>query len=207
MPRTTGSRNKGFANKKEALLLAMTDFAINGDLRRPSLREFAENAGVTEPTLKHYFGHRQAVVIAILNDIARRGEVIWQALASPSSSSHAALEEYFNVSALGLEHGGFVRSHAFGLVEGLADPEVGKVYVNRLLEPSLQIIIDKLKLSGAENQPPSVLHTMALGAFAPLLVHSLHQDLLGAETIDPIPSRYIISHLLALFEPFAAENS
>ena len=51
--------------------------------------------------------------------------MIWQPFNS-APSPHAALEEYFNVSALGLEHGGFVRSHAFGLVEGLAGPKSEK---------------------------------------------------------------------------------
>ncbi|MEO1101546.1 MAG: TetR/AcrR family transcriptional regulator [Pseudomonadota bacterium] len=197
MPRTAGSRNKRFDEKKEALLLALTEFALNSDLRRPSLREFAQNVGVSEPTLRHYFEDRRGVVRAILTDIARRGRVIWDALASPAESVEAGLQAYFQISATGIAHGGFVRTHAFGLIEGLADPEIGQVYASLILEPSLQALMEKARLSGADHLSENELRTFALAAFSPLLVMSLHQDLLGAQTMEPVPVEGVMDTLRA----------
>ena len=66
MPRPAGVRNHNFEAKRTALLETLTEFALQDDLRRPSLRQFALAAGASEPTLRHYFRDRQGVVIAIL---------------------------------------------------------------------------------------------------------------------------------------------
>ena len=41
MPRPAGVRNHDFEAKKTALLDTLSEFALNDDLRRPSLRQFA----------------------------------------------------------------------------------------------------------------------------------------------------------------------
>ena len=193
MPRQMGSRNKGFAQKKDDLLQALAEFALNTDLRLPSLRALAQSVDVTEPTLRHYFGDRQGVIEAILLDIARRGQVIWEAVGSPSPSPEAALQTYFDVSLAGMRHGGFVRTHMFGIIEGLADPEIGRVYARHILEPSLQSFITKLKSSGGGHLSNTELRTAALMAFSPLLVLSLHQDLFGTQSMEPVEVEAVIS--------------
>lgn len=185
MPRPVGRRNKGFDKKRDKLVRDLTEFALNADLRRPSLRQFAQQAGVSEPTLRHYFGDRQAVVRAILEDIARRGAVLWEALAAPSKSVDAALGDYFRVAEMGMAHGGFIRTHAFGLVEGLADPELGQAYLELIFEPSLKVIADKLRASGAGDVSDGELRTAAFAVFSPLVMMSLHQDLLGGKGQAP----------------------
>ena len=49
MPRTAGGRNKGFAEKKEALLLSLTEYAINGDLRRPCYANLQKMSACQNP--------------------------------------------------------------------------------------------------------------------------------------------------------------
>ncbi|MEO0983035.1 MAG: TetR/AcrR family transcriptional regulator [Pseudomonadota bacterium] len=188
MPRPLGSRNEGFEVKRQELVEALTEHALNADIRRPSLREFAQSCGVSEPTLRHYFEDRRGTVLAILEEIARRGQAIWDAVATPSPGGEAALDAYFMISSLGIQNGGFVRAHAFGIIEGLADLEIGKAYVRLILEPSLQSLMTKLKLSSDRAMPEAELRAVALAAFSPLLLVSLHQDLLGGKdsaVIDP----------------------
>lgn len=73
MPRPAGARNHDFDEKRAALLDALTDFALSADLRRPSLRQFAQAMNASEPTLRHYFGDRQGLIIEILENIGRKG--------------------------------------------------------------------------------------------------------------------------------------
>ncbi|MEL7480474.1 MAG: TetR/AcrR family transcriptional regulator [Pseudomonadota bacterium] len=186
MPRQAGRRNKDFAQKRQELIRSLTEFALAADLRRPSLREFALGVGVTEPTLRHYFTDRQGTVLAILEEMSRRGQSIWEAVATASPDGRQALEQYFLMSRMGMRHGGFVRTHAFGLIEGLADKDVGRAYVHLILEPSLQSLMSKLRLSAGKPLAEPELRALALAVFSPLLLMSLHQDLLGGRDIAPL---------------------
>ncbi|MEO0882190.1 MAG: hypothetical protein AAFY34_05615 [Pseudomonadota bacterium] len=197
MPRQAGSRNKDFAQKRQELVRALTEHALTADIRRPSLREFAQACSVTEPTLRHYFVDRKGTVHAIIDEMARRGKVIWDVVAMPSATGKEALENYFMISNMGIRDGGFIRAHAFGIIEGLADLEIGKAYVAKILEPSLQAVMTKLKLSTRRDIPGDELRSMALAAFAPLLLASLHQDLLGGKETAEIDSEALTQLLQA----------
>ncbi|MEO1405836.1 MAG: hypothetical protein AAFV54_05020, partial [Pseudomonadota bacterium] len=195
MPRQAGSRNKDFEEKRQELVRALTEHALTADIRRPSLREFAQSCSVTEPTLRHYFTDRQGTVLAIIDEIARRGKVIWEALATPAPSVDEALETYFTISNMGIRDGGFIRAHAFGIIEGLADPDIGRAYLTLILEPSLQSVMNKIRLSSKHTIPNDELRSIALAAFSPLLLASLHQDLLGGRDTAFINSDTLVQTL------------
>jgi len=181
MPRPAGVRNRDFEDKRGALLSALTDFALNSDLRRPSLRQFAIAAEASEPTLRHYFKDRQGVVLAILECIGQRGQGIWNMIATPSGDIATAFEEYFRVSEAGMRHGGFIRAHGFGIIEGLADPVAGKAYLRHVLEPALGAVERKIAGTPGGGGDGRRLRAIALATLSPLLVMSLHQDLLGGD--------------------------
>ncbi|MEM9669814.1 MAG: hypothetical protein AAF950_12890 [Pseudomonadota bacterium] len=195
MPRQVGSRNKDFAEKKQELVHALTEHALSADIRRPSLRQFAQSCDVSEPTLRHYFEDRKGTVLAILEEMARRGKVIWDVVAMPSANGEEALENYFMISNMGIRNGGFIRAHAFGIIEGLADPDIGKAYVVQILEPSLKSVMTKMQLSSERNIPENELRSLALAVFAPLLLLSLHQDLLGGKQTAEIDGDALIETL------------
>ncbi len=197
MARPMGVRNHDFEEKRAALLDALTDFALSADLRRPSLRQFAIAVQASEPTLRHYFTDRQGLVIAILENIGQRGAPLWAMVAIPSGSPAQALEEYFRVSEAGMRLGGFIRAHAFGLIEGLADEVAGRAYLEKVLEPALQAISAKLRATPGAPEQESALRAAALATLSPLLVMSLHQELLGGSHIAPIGSTETIRHLEA----------
>ena len=197
MPRPVGVRNKDFVEKRQALLGKLTDFALSSDLRRPSLRQFAISAGASEPTLRHYFGDRKGVVLAILEEIGTRGAPLWSTITTPASDPETAIVEYFRISEAGMRHGGFVRAHAFGIIEGVADEHAGRAYLSHVLEPALHAIAHKLQNTPGGPQDPAALKAASFAALAPMLVISLHQDLLGGNKTDPISAQDLFAHLQA----------
>lgn len=186
MPRPAGVRNHDFEKKRSALLDQLTDFALNDDLRRPSLRQFAIAAGASEPTLRHYFSDRRGVVIAILNHIHDRGVPLWDVIAAPSVDSATAVEEYFRVTQAGLTHGGFARAHAFGLIEGMADEVVGQAYLKALLDPALEAVQRKFEATSGATYAGEAGRAAAFMMLSPILVMTLHQHLLGGADSSPI---------------------
>lgn len=186
MPRPAGARNHDFDLKRAALLDALTDFALSADLRRPSLRQFALAVHQSEPTLRHYFTDRQGLVIEILENIGRRATPLWAMVAMPAADPATALEEYFRISEAGMRVGGFIRAHAFGLIEGLADEAAGKAYLEKVLEPALKSVSDKLRATPGGPKTDAELRAAALATLSPMLVMSLHQELLGGAGSAPI---------------------
>ncbi|MFN4024520.1 MAG: TetR/AcrR family transcriptional regulator [Hyphomonas sp.] len=195
MPRPAGARNHDFDAKRAALLDALTEFALSADLRRPSLRQFAHAMNVSEPTLRHYFEDRHGLILDILDNIGRKGAPLWAMVATPSTDPATAFEEYFRISEAGMRLGGFIRAHAFGLIEGLADETIGQAYLEKVLEPALAAVANKLRATPGAPKDETELRAAALAALSPLLVMSLHQELLGGGRSAPIDSSRVIRSL------------
>lgn len=189
MPRPAGVRNHDFEAKRTALLDALSEFALNDDLRRPSLRQFAIAAKASEPTLRHYFKDRQGLVIAILRHIHLRALPLWQVIATGSPDTATAVEEYFRVTEAGLTHGGFARAHAFGIIEGMADETVGQAYLEYLLDPALQAVSDKMDATPGRPETEIERRSAAFMMLSPILVMTLHQQLLGGKEASPIDTQ------------------
>ncbi len=186
MPRPAGVRNHDFEAKRNALLDTLTQFALRDDLRRPSLRQFAIAAKASEPTLRHYFSDRQGLVIAILQHINQRALPLWDVIATGAADTATAVEEYFRVTEAGLTHGGFARAHAFGLIEGMADETVGRAYLETLLDPALDAVLRKLEATPGKPSTKAERQAAAFMMLSPILVMTLHQQLLGGSDASPI---------------------
>ena len=65
MARPAGVKNQDYEEKRVALLDAMISHVEREDVVQPSLRQLAIAAGVSDINLKHYFGDRRGVVIAL----------------------------------------------------------------------------------------------------------------------------------------------
>jgi len=189
MPRPAGVRNHDFEAKKTALLDTLSEFALNDDLRHPSLRQFAIAAKASEPTLRHYFKDRQGLVIAILQHIHARAIPLWQVIATGSPDTASAVAEYFRVTEAGLTHGGFARAHAFGIIEGMADEKVGQAYLEFLLDPALQAVSDKMDATPGRPETLAERQASAFMMLSPILVMTLHQQLLGGKEASPIDTQ------------------
>jgi AcrR family transcriptional regulator len=185
MPRPAGARNHDFDEKRAALLDTLTDYALSAALTRPSLRQFAIAAHQSEPTLRHYFGDRQGLVIEIIGNLNKRAQVTWAMAAQPAANPADAVTDYLAFTKAGMESGIFNRFHAFALIEAFADDTVGKVYLQQIMEPSLKAFSDKLGSTPGAPRDEAELRAATLLASAPLLVLGMHQGLLGGKRDAP----------------------
>lgn len=195
MSRPPGARNHDFEQKRTHLLETLTEFALSSGVQRPSLRQFAMAAKQSEPTLRHYFVDRQGLVIEIIGKIAERSAPIWTLVSAPSKDPATAVSDYIKMTEIGLREGMFARSHAFGLVEGLADRVVGRVYLERMLEPSLTAFSNKLAATPGGPRDPEQLRAATLAATGPLFVLGLHQNLLEGRELYPMDVSKIFGYL------------
>ena len=68
MARTAGARNADFVQRRKALIDKARLRLSSQDGGVPSSRELALAAGVSVPTLRHYFGTREALVKAVFTN-------------------------------------------------------------------------------------------------------------------------------------------
>lgn len=195
MARTPGARNYNFDAKRAALLDSVIDFALSGDIRRPSLRQLALAAETSEPTLRHYFTDRKGLVIAVMAELGERAQPIWEALAEPSDSVEEAVSDCFRHALNRMSDDIFVRMHAFGMVEGMADGDVGQAYLEHVLEPSLDCVCTKLAGTPGSPDDAGEIRTAAIAMFSPVIMMSLHQHLLGGRAVAPLDDQSTVQHL------------
>jgi len=195
MARTPGARNYNFGMKRGALIDSAIELALQGEISRPSLRQFAISAETSEPTLRHYFSDRKGLVIAIMEEIGERTRPLWQDLAAPAESVDEAVKACFHHALTRITDDQFVRMHAFGLIEGVADPSAGQAYLKFILEPSLDCIRQKLAATPGASGDAAELQTAALAIFSPVIMFCLHQHLLGGRIVAPLDGQTTVMQL------------
>jgi AcrR family transcriptional regulator len=207
MARTPGARNYNFDAKRAALLESVIEFALSGEIRRPSLRQLALAAETSEPTLRHYFTDRKGLVIAMMAELGQRAQPIWDQLAQPSDSVEEAVNACFRHALTRMSDDLFVRMHAFGMVEGMADADIGQAYLEHVLEPSLDCV--RTKLSGTPGSPDDAeeIRTAAIAMFSPVIMMSLHQNLLGGRAVAPLDDQSTVQHLSNWLSGAFGENA
>ena len=195
MARTPGARNYNFDAKRSALLDSVITFSLSGEIRRPSLRQLAMAAETSEPTLRHYFTDRKGLVIAMMVELGERAQPIWRQLEEPAGSIEEAVTACFRHALTRMSDDIFVRMHAFGMVEGMAEPEVGQAYLEYVLEPSLDCVCRKL--SGTPGAPDDAgeIRTAAIAMFSPVIMMCLHQHLLGGRAVAPLDDESTVEQL------------
>jgi AcrR family transcriptional regulator len=89
-----------------------------------SLRELAAAAGVTIPTLRHYFGKREDLVAALLADLGRQDEAHVARVAVAELPFREPIADYVAYVRLGFRFG-LSETHTIGLREGLRQDRLG----------------------------------------------------------------------------------
>ncbi|MEQ8403486.1 MAG: TetR/AcrR family transcriptional regulator [Oceanicaulis sp.] len=187
-------------DRKSELLAILARTAIAERSAPVSLRQFAIKAGVSEPTLRHYFTDRQGVVIAIIAYFADGARDWLERSAEPGASLQEAVAGYAALAMEGSSSNVFAQAHAFAFVESIHDREVARAYLERIIEPSLTALERRLAPGvdpGADN-PERVRHS-AIFLYAPVLVAVLHQRLLAGEDTRPLDMADFFDDLTRLF--------
>jgi AcrR family transcriptional regulator len=206
MARTSGSRNRDYDDKRLALLKRLGPRLSDLSRARPSFRELAGAAGVSVPTLRHYFADREGVLQAYL---------VWQGgesaryrplVATTEDPFEHSIRRVLHGSAFGLRDMGRIRTHVVGLTEGLHNARVGPSYLQATLEPLLASVEQRLTLHVARGEMRAVdLRHAAISLFSPLLLAILHQRELGGASVRLLDfDRFLDDHAAAFVRAYAA---
>ena len=159
----------------------------------------AKHAGVSVPTLRHYFGNRANLVRDVFGDLHNDGLRYLDHARASNLNLEGSMREAADAILAGARFGRMDKVHALGLTEGLGNDELGPAYLTNILEPSLQAIESRLeahRLRG-EFTAASTRHA-ALAFAAPLILAILHQKGLGGECARPLDLvEFAKDHVLA----------
>lgn len=196
MARTKGARNEGFEERRTALIAALrTRLRASGP--SPSMRELATAAGVSVPTLKHYFAgtngltDREAVVRAVMQDELTSGsepDGPLETAATPSGSFARSVRDLLQHADDGFAYGGLTDSHAVGLAEGARSPASASDYLRLALDPTIDAFAERLRTHqrAGEMRADVDARLAAIQLLSPLVVARLHQDRFGGRGDNPI---------------------
>ena len=190
MARTRGARNEAYDDKRTALLSALRA-RLRASGSAPSLRELAAAAGVSVPTLRHYFADREGVVRAVMEDELAGGAAPGGPLevaATPSEAFAESVRALLRHADGGFVHGGLTEAHGVGLAEGLTSATLGPDYLRLALDPTIDAFAARLRAhqETGEMRNDVDARAAAVQLLAPLVVARLHQDRLGGSASNPL---------------------
>jgi AcrR family transcriptional regulator len=216
MPRLKGARDADYEIKRAVLLERMTVRMMRREIARPSLRQLAEAAGVTVPTLRHYFGSRAEVVRAILAGYRQAGEQRLQAITEPTGDLEQSVRDYARSLIAAVEAPRPVKLgdvFAVSLAEGLLDEEIGPSTLANILDPSVDVLKARLEKHVARGEMVATdTHAAAVLLISPLLIAALHQFHMGGRACSPVDldamadeicSAFVRAYALAALTPRA----
>jgi AcrR family transcriptional regulator len=153
-----------------------------------SYRDLAEAAKVSVSTLQHYFGRRADIITAVLMEARAQAAPYLAHMSQPSGSFEVSIRDALAYFRLGFERFGLDDLHALGLAEGLRNREIGPVFVEQVLEPSLKAVTERLgeHQKRGEMRPDEEPRLAALFLLSPLILLFLHQKDLGGTRNYPV---------------------
>lgn len=204
MVKTKGAKSSGHDQKRAALLRAFRERLIAPNLPPPSLRELVAAAGVSMPTVRHYFGRREDLVTALLQDFGRQGAVYLEQARTTDLPFDASIRALCQGVSIAFSYG-LLDIHTLGLREGLCNDPVGPAYLDHVLEPTILAIEDRLKVHQQRGEMrPADTRVAALGLISPLLLGYLHQGELGGAQTRPLDKeQFLAAHCEAFFRAYA----
>jgi AcrR family transcriptional regulator len=186
MARPKGTPSALHQARRAALLEAIRGRLVQPNQSPASLRELAVAAGVTIPTLRHYFGKRDDLVAALLADLGRQGEVHVARVAVADLPFRDSIADYVAYVRMGFRFG-LSEIHTLGLREGLRQDRLGPAYLNAILEPTIQSLETKLKMHQDKgDMRTSDVRVAALQLISPLILVFLHQNELCGDRVRPL---------------------
>jgi AcrR family transcriptional regulator len=204
LARTKGARNADYEAKRRELLGRLLPRFADRTNGRPSFRQFAAAAGVTMPTLRHYFGDRSDVVAALLEEYHRLGERRLERVAQPAGDFETSIHEFAQEVVAGMQAAnGPVRLgdvFSASLAEGLMDPEIGPLSLRYILDPGVEALERRLAAHIARGEMrPSDVRAAALALMSPILLAVLHQDQMEGSGERPIALPALALEVAAAF--------
>lgn len=186
MARPTGSRDKKFEERRRTLLGRARQHLSGATGRNASWRDLAAESGVSTSTLAHYFGNRQNLIEAILENARQEGEAYLAMAAHASAPFEQSVRDLVGMMGQGLDRG-VLSLQVIGLTEGLGNHNSAQAYLGHHLEPILTAIRTRLDTHVLRKEMRSVeTRFAAIGLLAPMVIARLHQAELGGSTTYPM---------------------
>lgn len=204
LSRTKGARDLDYDAKRRDLLERMTLQLARREGERASFRDLASAAGVSGPTLRHYFGDRRAVIEAVLAECLRRGRPTLEAQRATTLPLGRSIRAYAGdlVAALTAEKSVRLGDiFALSLAEGLIDPTYGRPALEHILEPTLQVLEARLSIhiERGELRRDTDPRVAALQLVSPLLLACLHQNQLDGLQVRPLDLQKLVEDTCQAF--------
>jgi len=165
------------------------------------LRQLAIAAGVTVPTLRHYFGDREDLVEAVLEEIFLHGERYLELGAEPYGDLDQSIRAFLNALAECLVEGPKLGDKiAIAFLEGFYSTRLGPLALNYVIEPPLQAMEKRLAAHQARGELGDVdLRCAALMLISPLLVACMHQQQMFGDQVRPLNFAPVIDSAASSF--------
>ena len=191
MGRPSGRRSEDYAEKRDALAHAIY-LALIQDAQL-SFAGMADAAGVSRPTLQHYFGDRAGAVRAALASASRVGARFYDQIAGmPVQDPEHTLVLLLVLTIAGWRDVGVGNLHHVGIQAGLADIATGQSYLQEILDP---LVDATARLLARMNEAGTLRHPTprvgALQLLGPVVVALLHQRGLGGAACNPLPEETV----------------
>lgn len=200
MVRPTGTRSPDFERKRDALLARLAERLGAPDGHLAGMRALAEWAGVTYPTLRHYFGSRDGILPALFEKSLREGLPYLSHMAETRLPFCQSVAEAVGYIVAAASQPAFMTMHEIGLREGLNTTDIGSGYLGAIFEPTLQAIESRLQHHMAKGEMRTVdLRSAALILLSPLLLGALHQQSLEGATYRPLSMEQLGRELAEVF--------
>lgn len=202
MARPVGTPNHDHDAKRERLITGMLPVLLAPGGAQASLRTLSKSAGVTLPTLRHYFASRDALYVEAMAHLTRLGARFLDEAVEvhPHDDVTAHLRDFLTRFRLGWETFGVGRIVAMGLEAGLSREPIGEGFIMHTLEPMLASVerrLDACVQAGVLRDADA--RFMALSLMSPLILAMLHQGPLGGRCQRPLDLDAFVSHHIAAF--------
>lgn len=200
MSRAAGTRNAAYADRRAELIGRLRARLSQRGAALASWRELAAAAGVSLSTMSHYFGRRDDVVRAVMEDDLRQGTEPLATMAQPSGVFSVSIPDAVSHLAGGLLHGGVGTMFAVGLTEGLMHPGLGPAFLTNALEPTLVAVERRLQAHIEAGEMLAVdPRGPAIALVSPVLLAVLHQTALGGTDVRPLDLDALLAEHAAAF--------
>ena len=200
MPRPRGARDIEYLNKRRALLQKISARLMQRDSTRPSLRQMADAAEVTVPTLRHYFGTRPEIIRALFEEYRRSGEPHLRREAEPTGPFPQSVRDCLRALTMALMHRPVGDMFAVALVEGLLHQELGPASLAYVIDPSIDAIEARLKAHQARGEmKPANTRNAAIMLMAPILLATQHQRQLHGAGERPLALEPLVEDVASAF--------
>lgn len=200
MPRKHGSRDRNYLDRRSSLLAKIRARLVQPGGSRASLRDLAAACGITMPTLKHYFPDRHDLINSVMAEHLKEGAVHLEHVGKPQGTFEQSVREALAYTMTGFQFGGLGEVYSLGLVEGLRNSTVGPVFVELVLEPSIEAVKNRLDAHVALGDMRAVdTRHAAIALLSPVIISILHQTELGGSDSHPLDLDKLIDNSVSGF--------